>query len=269
MVGYGQDRNQKCPVKCYNDRMKVQTQTSAFSLYFPQVLFANFLAAREFIIRNPEGHFPTYEQPIAQQAQIQKKYDESYKPLASHYDSTRENRAKGAGFYNFSGDEETRKAQMEDMMNVRTETVETRRNNNAVDVLPGQIEGMVVDPGPPKSNLAEKRKRDREERQKTIDAKRRKLRGEPDPATSAPPAPPAPSPPRTKVHTSPPSSTPLDPFAALEQIPSSSSSSSHDPFASLEKRSAPVKPSAGSSKSEADAFLESLGHDLLGGGRQR
>lgn len=91
-------------------------------------------------------------------------------PLTKHYTSTNENRAKGAAFYQFSSDEETRQRQMEDLRRVRSETTEVRAQQGAVDQsleLP-QVEETVL------SKAAAKRKRELEERRAQLMAKRRK-----------------------------------------------------------------------------------------------
>lgn len=95
--------------------------------------------------------------------QIQKDLEESLQaPQDQHYDASKENRAKGAGFYQFSGDEEARRKQMEELKAARVETEERRKTVGA-------------DTETPVNPALEKRKRDLEERRKLIEAKRRKL----------------------------------------------------------------------------------------------
>ena len=48
-------------------------------------------------------------------------------PPETHFDATKEVRTKGVGFFQFSGDEETRKAQMEELERERVETEERRK----------------------------------------------------------------------------------------------------------------------------------------------
>ena len=48
-------------------------------------------------------------------------------PPETHFDATKEVRTKGVGFFQFSGDEETRKAQMEELEKERVETEERRK----------------------------------------------------------------------------------------------------------------------------------------------
>ena len=66
---------------------------------------------------------------------------------------------------------------MEGLKNAREETGKTRAELGAVDLRPGEVEGMNVGSG--KSAALEKRKRDLEERRKLVDAKRRKKIGSP------------------------------------------------------------------------------------------
>ena len=66
---------------------------------------------------------------------------------------------------------------MEELKNAREETGKTRAELGAVDLRPGEIEGMNAETG--KSAVLEKRKRDLEERRKLVDAKRRKKIGGP------------------------------------------------------------------------------------------
>ena len=48
-------------------------------------------------------------------------------PPETHFDASKEVRTKGVGFFQFSGDEETRKAQMEELERERVETEERRK----------------------------------------------------------------------------------------------------------------------------------------------
>lgn len=91
-------------------------------------------------------------------------------PLNKHYNATNENRAKGAAFYNFSGDAETRQRQMEELLERRTETAQVRREAGVHDGpqdAPEKEESVL-------KKAAAKRKRDLEERRAQLDAKRRK-----------------------------------------------------------------------------------------------
>lgn len=135
---------------------------------------------------NPVNHFPVYEPDAARVSELEKEFAEENNPLNIHYDASKEVRAKGAGFYQFSADEETRRQQMEELKNAREDTGKTRAEFGAVDLKPGEAEGMHADGGvggsgeggTSKSAALEKRKRDLEERRKLVDAKRRKKIGD-------------------------------------------------------------------------------------------
>ncbi|KAG1905272.1 uncharacterized protein F5891DRAFT_1008473 [Suillus fuscotomentosus] len=133
------------------------------------------------VIYNPVNYFPVFE-PSAERIQaVQDAYSEDNNPLSSHYDASKEVRAKGAGYYQFSGDEETRRQQMEELQSARIETEKIRQDAGAVDLKPGEVEGMRDDSitaGASRSRAMEKRKRDIEERRKILDAKRRKVKGD-------------------------------------------------------------------------------------------
>lgn len=142
-----------------------------------------------FNIDNPINHFPVYEPDAGRVTEIEKEFAEENNPLNIHYDAAREVRAKGAGFYQFSADEETRRRQMEELKTAREETGKTRAEFGALDLRPGEVEGMNIDggaSGTSKSAVLEKRKRDLEERRKLVEAKRRKKIGGP-PITEPPP----------------------------------------------------------------------------------
>jgi hypothetical protein len=136
---------------------------------------------------NPVNHFPVYEPDAVRVSEIEKEFAEENNPLNIHYDASKEVRAKGAGFYQFSGDDETRRRQMEELKTHREETGKTRVDFGAVDLKPGEVEGMHIGggvdgaggSGTSKSAAFEKRKRDLEERRKLVDAKRRKKIGDP------------------------------------------------------------------------------------------
>jgi Domain of unknown function (DUF4078) len=125
-------------------------------------------------------------------AAIQAAAAEENNPLNIHYDADHEVRAKGAGFYQFSADEETRKRQMEELRQARHETEKTRQELGAVDLKAGEVEGMQDDaPNALRSRAIEKRKRELEERRRLVEAKRRKLQpgDKPPAAATQPPAP--------------------------------------------------------------------------------
>lgn len=204
------------------------------------------------IVDNPVNHFPTYEPTEERKAEIQAQLEEEDNPLNLHYDASREVRAKGAGFYQFSGDEETRQKQMEELKQARVETEKTRAEAGAIDLRPGEVEGLrggegddgAAGPSTTKSRAAEKRKREIEERRRLLEAKRRKKD---------------------------PSSGPVDQDTTSKPVKATIPVSSNDPFALLEAQaaSAPKSKAVGGSKqtSDADAFLAGLERDILHGKR--
>lgn len=191
------------------------------------------------VIYNPVNHFPTYTPSEERIAEIAKEYAEENNPLNVHYDATREVRAKGAGFYQFSGDEETRKKQMEELKDVREETERTRKETGAIDVLPGEVEGMQETAA--KSRAMEKRKREIEERRKVLEEKRKKLKMSRPSLVSTPPPPQQPKAQEAEI----------DPFAVLE-------SSTPRVSTSAQNSKQSTKPTA-----DADMFLAQLEQDFL------
>ncbi|KAK7044236.1 hypothetical protein VNI00_007958 [Paramarasmius palmivorus] len=196
------------------------------------------------VIRNPINHWVTHTHDEERIAQIRKEFSEENNPLDRHYDPTFEVRARGAGQYTFSHDEEKRREEQERLRMARMETEKARAESGAVNVKPGEVEGMVEGvEGIRASKAMEKRKRDIEERRKMLDAKRRKLIGTEEVSRAIPE--------RTNaIH-----STPVfvakvddDPFAALE--------------ASTSKETARKEPT-GKPVSDADAFLANLEHEML------
>jgi len=145
------------------------------------------------VIHNPVNFFPVYEPTSDRVAAIQAAAADENNPLNQHYDASSEVRAKGAGFYQFSADEETRKKQMEELRQVRQETEKTRQELGAVDLKAGEVEGMQEAPNPLRSRAIEKRNRELEERRKAVDAKRRKLQNGTNSSAAAATQPPAPS----------------------------------------------------------------------------
>ena len=151
---------------------------------------------------------------------------------------------------------------MDELRKAREETEKTRQDVGALDLKPGEVEGMVSQSGegggviPQKSRALEKRKRDLEERRRMLDAKRRKKI--PDSGTT---------PDETPVFSMPPDDSdkpahPPDyilPKMAQEPI---------DPFAALEAQT--IQPigkgkekQTASHLSDADAFLANLEHDIM------
>lgn len=218
-----------------------------------------------------------YEPSAERVADIAKAHAEETNPLGAHYDASQEVRAKGAGFYQFSGDEATRLAQMAELKASRDETERTRQEMGAVDVKPGEVEGMQDDEaggsGTVKSRAMEKRKREIEERRKLLNAKRRKVKGGTEEQQLAAEA------------TLQPTEGPATPvFTAGIEIPVfKAAAASADPFKALEiqeqAQSRASKPSNSKGKgkakadappiNEADAFLAQLELDMLSKGKGR
>ncbi|KAF9649826.1 hypothetical protein BDM02DRAFT_3113047 [Thelephora ganbajun] len=186
------------------------------------------------VIYNPINHFPIYEPDATRVAEIEKEFAEENNPLNIHYDASKEVRSKGAGFYQFSADEETRRQQMEGLKSAREETGKTRAEFGAIDLKPGEVEGMQTGSGAggvSKSVALEKRKRDLEERRKLVDAKRRKKVGSP-------------------VIAEPPSDSPLGSTESQDTIQSAERSSKSESVAAV-------------ASNPADDFLAQLERDIM------
>jgi hypothetical protein len=215
-----------------------------------------------FFLGNPVNHFPTYQPSEERVSEIAKAFAEENNPLGVHYDGSSEIRAKGAGFYQFSADEETRKAQMQELNALREETAKTRQELGAEDIKPGDIEGMRDGEAPgtagaKKSRAMEKRKRELEERRNMIEAKRKKLKLHDD-AANANTASEAPS---LSTHSG---AQPIEVKKSDVAQPTISS----DPFAALESQSLSSsikgKKKAVPATTEADTFLADLEQEFLG-----
>ena len=195
-------------------------------------------------------------------SEIAKAFAEENNPLGVHYDASREIRAKGAGFYQFSADEETRKVQMQELNALREETAKTRQELGAEDIKPGDVEGMrdgeaLGTAGATKSRAMEKRKRELEERRNMIEAKRKKLHdgGAARVTTSEAPS--------------------LSTQSSAKAIEVKKSDVAHptlssDPFAALESKAlsssikGKKKAVSATATSEADTFLADLEQEFLG-----
>jgi len=177
-------------------------------------------------------------------AEIEKTFAEENNPLNIHFNATKDNRAMGAGFYQFSADEETRRAQMDELRTAREETLQARQETGAVDVKAGEVEGMQTNEIA-RSRAVEKRKREIEERRALIEAKRKKVKAE----ETEEPRPPSVAQP------------------VMQPASQTARDVSVDPFVALEGHTAPSKKEkAKKSKSqptEADTFLAQLEKDLL------
>ncbi|KAI6096485.1 hypothetical protein EDD16DRAFT_1500199, partial [Pisolithus croceorrhizus] len=193
----------------------------------------------EDVIYNPVGFFPVYEPSAKRIKAVEEELAEARKEPEMHYDATKEVRAKGAAFYQFSADEDTRRQQMEELRSAREETKKTREEIGAVDVTPGEVEGMrAEDSSSSGSRALEKRKRDIETRRALLEAKRKKLKTDGEVPSSQS---------KSTSHT--PVTIPSkDPFAALErQVPNSP----------------PPQSKQATMTSDADAFLAQLEQEVL------
>ena len=207
-------------------------------------------------IGDPVNHFPVYEPSEERVAEVGRKFADENNPLNIHYDASKEVRTKGAGYYQFSADEETRRKQMEELKVTREETERTRQELGAEDIKPGE-EGMTADGV--KSRAMEKRKRELEERRKLLEAKRKKPRvAVPSDERAAPSAP------------SSAKEIPGDRPAAVGNFGQKSSAAvGHDPFALLEARATDSgrkkknKDNPTPTPNEADAFLSNLEQEFL------
>ena len=191
------------------------------------------------------NHFPVYTPSEDRIAEIEKTFAEENNPLNVHFNATKENRAMGAGFYQFSGDEETRRAQMEEFKATREETMKVRQETGAVDIKAGEVEGMRMGEIA-RSRAVEKRKREIEERRALIEAKRKKVKAE-ESEEPRPPSASATEPATHPVHQTA-NDTTIDPFAAVE---------THTPSKKEKTKKSRSEPT------EADAFLAQLEKDLL------
>ncbi|KAK2462981.1 hypothetical protein APHAL10511_005033 [Amanita phalloides] len=203
----------------------------------------------DIVIRNPVNHFPVYTPSQDRIAEIDKTFAEENNPLNVHFNADKENRAMGAGFYQFSADEETRRAQMEELKAARDETMKVRQDTGAVDIKAGEIEGMRASESA-RSRAMEKRKREIEERRALIEAKRKKIKDEATREQETPPA--------------------AEPVTGLVQPSQSAGDSTAGPFAAFEVQA--TRPRKDKTKSnaptEADTFLAQLERDLLASGKK-
>lgn len=103
-----------------------------------------------------QRHFHVYE-PTEEEIATRRKNLNLDAPLAEHFDSKKEIRNRGAGYMQFSADEETRRKQMEELKNERliTEAVREQR----------EVEG----------DIASQREKEAQQRKQLIEEKRRKI----------------------------------------------------------------------------------------------
>lgn len=231
-------------------------------------------------------NFATYEPDVARQEQIKKFLEEQKEgPLDKHYDASNENRAKGAGFYAFSQDEEERRKQMEELLNTRKETMEVRKDTGAMDLKPGEAQGLKAEGSGGKVHTAAmaKRKKELEERRNMIQMKRRKVTGDVAESSATQSSPASSSRPAAQPsalssssgsapdrgHTGDPyttlEATPSDPFAALE-----ATSVQADPCAAVEQKSTRPPKSRWDKRPapDVDSFLADVEKDLVSGKRR-
>ncbi|KAJ3906699.1 hypothetical protein F5879DRAFT_797172 [Lentinula edodes] len=218
--------------------------TFSLSIFSP-----NFPTGNAQILQN---HFPTYQHTEDRITEIINEHSEENNPLEKHYDPNSEIRDRGAASYTFSTDEETRQARLNELKSRHLETDAIRKEMGAVDVLPGEIEGMQVPEVRSSVKGSEKRKREIEERRKMLDAKRKKVGTvieEPQPDTVSA------STSGTTTSLKRNSQTPglpqqVDPFSALES-------------ATFSKPPPNKGKGKSSSQHDADEFLAQLGNEML------
>ncbi|THV03230.1 hypothetical protein K435DRAFT_651680 [Dendrothele bispora CBS 962.96] len=208
------------------------------------------------VIYNPANpFFATYEPTTERIDKINQEYAEENNPIDTHYDAGREVRDKGALFYNFSANKAEREREMEELRAERMKTKEMRQETGAIDIRPGEREGMREE----ESVKGGARKRNLEARKQMLasnNAKRRKLQGTEE-----------------QDHKEPLSSNnqSKDDPTASEATSLISSSSTVDPLAVLEAsmHTQQTKTSKTSIHEDADLFLASLGKDIgFGDGRR-
>lgn len=195
-------------------------------------------------------------------SEIEEEYAEASKDPTKHYDASRENRAAGAGFYQFSGNEETRARQMEELKKARQETergrqeagVDMPQDSLAPDAMDALAKGKgraietvsETSPAPAASKITgrgiDKRKRELEERRKAVEAKRRKTATATAGAAREPPV----------------LGDNLAPISTTEHSASLSADAKPN-------RSMAVKPQATPPSNSADDFLAQLEADLRKG----
>jgi hypothetical protein len=163
---------------------------------------------------------------------------------------------------------------MEELKMAREETERTRKDVGAVDLKPGEVEGMQEDEGGEgigsgvkagKSRAMEKRKRELEDRRRMVDAKRRKVKlvGAEEEGQST-----------SSVPTFKAGHEDLEaPGPMFETVPTPTAASS-DPFAALETQATSADKKGKGKRKEraandpqhaADDFLAQLEREMLGG----
>ncbi|CUA73381.1 Coiled-coil domain-containing protein 174 [Mus musculus] [Rhizoctonia solani] len=124
-------------------------------------------------------HFPVYEPSNERRAAIEASLIEE--PLVDRYDASKDNRAAGAAFYQFSKDEETRRKEMEELKQARVDTQIARAEADAdaelVHTELGDSAPQDYNPTKMTSRAVEKRRQELEARRQMLNAKRRKMLG--------------------------------------------------------------------------------------------
>ncbi|KAH7106444.1 hypothetical protein BKA62DRAFT_612245 [Auriculariales sp. MPI-PUGE-AT-0066] len=154
-----------------------------------------------YLLHGDHKFFPTFQQSEETIAAVNASLVEE--APNKHYNAAQEVRAKGAAFYQFSGDLEQRERQMEELRQARDDTTKTRAENGAEDA---PMAALGAEQPEPQSRGMAKRKLEIEERRRELEARKRRKHAAgsgqpPAPAPSNPPPPPPPS---------------DDPFAMLE-----------------------------------------------------
>ena len=114
-----------------------------------------------------QREFHVYEPTPEEIAERRKKLNLDA-PLNAHFDSTKEVRNRGAGFIQLSGDEETRRKQMEELMSERKET-EIEREKREVE---GDAQTRRNKEVEERKRLVEEKKRQILEKRKAAEAAR-------------------------------------------------------------------------------------------------
>lgn len=114
------------------------------------------------VLYGDQHSFPVYE-PDADVLAAKRAMLAEHEPLIAHFDGTAERtRNKGAGFYQFSLDEEERRRQMDDLKRRRDETEQKREENLGEDEREVQREGVRE-----REEEVRREGREREERKRT------------------------------------------------------------------------------------------------------
>ncbi|KAE9407787.1 hypothetical protein BT96DRAFT_850413 [Gymnopus androsaceus JB14] len=218
----------------------------------------------EGVLYNPQGHFPTYEPTEERISKIEQQYAEDTEPPEKHYDPNTENRARGAAFYQLPTRGDDRRTRIEELKSEHVTTQAVREQMGAINVRPGEVEGMRASES--SSRASEKRKREIEDRRRLVDAKRKKAKGVT--AESQPAATPVFTA-STVAGESQPAATPV--FTASAAAESNRTTlpppRPTDPFAALEATMPPSNKVKPNTNHEADDFLAQLENGLLNRGR--